>query len=211
MLNTCVLTGNLGADPEVFYSSEGDPIASFNLAFQSSKKKTGWITVKCFNRLAEVVQTYLHKGARIAIGPEGSGTRKLALDLLHATGIDASNTTLLPLGSKDATSALESGATDAAFFTLAPESPLVAKLIGDARLSLVSLRRAEAYTRRFPYLARVVLPEGAIDLPRNLPATDVIMVAAQAALVARADLHPALAWPLVDALKSTHSAPGMWA
>ena len=67
MLNTCVLTGNLGADPEVFYSSEGDPIASFNLAFQSSKKKTGWITVKSFNRLAEIVEKYLHKGARIAI------------------------------------------------------------------------------------------------------------------------------------------------
>ena len=30
----------VGADPEVFYSSEGEPIATFNLAFKSSKKKT---------------------------------------------------------------------------------------------------------------------------------------------------------------------------
>ena len=67
MLNQCVLTGNLGADPEVFYSSEGDPIATFNLAFRSSKKKTGWIKVTCFHRLAEVAEKYLHKGARIAI------------------------------------------------------------------------------------------------------------------------------------------------
>ncbi len=67
MLNQTVLTGNLGADPEVFYNSEGDPISSFNLAFQSSKKKTGWIKVVCFNRLAEVAETYLHKGARIAV------------------------------------------------------------------------------------------------------------------------------------------------
>ena len=44
MLNSCILTGNLGADPEMFYSSEGEPIATFNLAFKSSKKaKTGWI------------------------------------------------------------------------------------------------------------------------------------------------------------------------
>ena len=35
MLNSCILTGNLGADPEVFYSSEGDPVATFNLAFRS--------------------------------------------------------------------------------------------------------------------------------------------------------------------------------
>jgi len=67
MLNQTILTGNLGADPEVFYSSEGNPVASFSLAFKSSKKKTGWIKVVCFSRLAEVAEKYLHKGARIAL------------------------------------------------------------------------------------------------------------------------------------------------
>jgi len=67
MLNQVILTGNLGADPEVFYSSEGNPIASFDLAFRSSKKKTGWIKCVAFNKLAEVTEKYLHKGARIGI------------------------------------------------------------------------------------------------------------------------------------------------
>ena len=67
MLNQTVLTGNLGADPETFYSSEGTQITNFNLAFRSSKKKTGWIKVVCFNRLAEVAEKYIHKGARIGI------------------------------------------------------------------------------------------------------------------------------------------------
>jgi len=67
MLNNCVLTGNLGADPEVFYGSEGDPVATFNLAFRSSKKKTGWIKITCFNKLAEISERHLHKGARIAV------------------------------------------------------------------------------------------------------------------------------------------------
>lgn len=67
MLNQIVLTGNLGADPEVFYSSEGNPVASFSLAFRSSKKKTGWIKVVCFGSLAEVTEKHLHKGARIGI------------------------------------------------------------------------------------------------------------------------------------------------
>ena len=67
MLNSCILTGNLGADPEVFYSSEGDPVSTFNLAFKSSKKKTGWIKITCFKRLAETAERYLHKGARIAV------------------------------------------------------------------------------------------------------------------------------------------------
>jgi single-strand DNA-binding protein len=67
MLNQCTLTGNLGGDPEIFYSSQGDPVATFNLAFHSSKKKTNWIKVTCFHKLAEVSQKYLHKGARIAV------------------------------------------------------------------------------------------------------------------------------------------------
>lgn len=67
MLNQTVLTGNLGADPEVFYSSSGDPISTFNLAFKASKKKTGWIKVVCFSKLAEITEKYLHKGARIGI------------------------------------------------------------------------------------------------------------------------------------------------
>jgi single-strand DNA-binding protein len=67
MINSCIQTGNLGADPEIFYTSEGEPVASFNLAFQSSKKKTCWIKVTCFRKLAEVAERYLHKGARIGI------------------------------------------------------------------------------------------------------------------------------------------------
>jgi single-strand DNA-binding protein len=67
MLNNCLLTGNLGADVEVFFSSEGEPVATFNLAFKSSKKKTGWIKVTCFKKLAEIAERHLHKGARIAV------------------------------------------------------------------------------------------------------------------------------------------------
>ena len=90
MLNQTVLTGNLGADPEVFYSSEGNPVATFNLAFRSSKKKTGWIKVTCFQKLAEVTEKYLHRGARIGIigtldqqkwETDGGGQRRCLFDV----------------------------------------------------------------------------------------------------------------------------------
>ena len=67
MLNLCIITGNLGADPEVHYSSDGNPIATLNLAFRSGKEKTSWIKVTCFNKLAEISEQYLHKGAKITI------------------------------------------------------------------------------------------------------------------------------------------------
>ena len=67
MPNICVLTGNLGGDPEIFYTNDGDPVASFSLAFRSRKDKTGWIKVSAFKRLAEVCEKYLHKGAKVTV------------------------------------------------------------------------------------------------------------------------------------------------
>ncbi len=66
-MNTCALTGNLGADPEVFYNAEGHAVANFNLAFRAGRKKTGWIRVTCFNKTASTVEQYLRKGDRIAV------------------------------------------------------------------------------------------------------------------------------------------------
>ena len=66
-MNQTIVTGNLGADPEVFYSSEGNPIVSFSLAFRSGKDKTNWIKVVCFKKQAEVAERHLHKGAKVLI------------------------------------------------------------------------------------------------------------------------------------------------
>jgi single-strand DNA-binding protein len=66
-MNECIITGNLGGDPEMFYSNEGNPIATFSLAFSSGKDKTGWVKVVCFSRVAEIAEKYLHKGAKILL------------------------------------------------------------------------------------------------------------------------------------------------
>ena len=67
-MNNVTLIGNLGADPESFFTDEGTQIVSFPLAFKSTKKdKTNWIRVTCFNKQGEVAEKYLHKGAKVAI------------------------------------------------------------------------------------------------------------------------------------------------
>ena len=67
MPNIIVLTGNLGDDPKIHYSSDGKPVAKFDLAFRSGKQKTGWVKVVCFQKIAESVEQHLHKGARITV------------------------------------------------------------------------------------------------------------------------------------------------
>ena len=67
-MNTTVLTGNLGSDPESFFSDGGTQIVSFSMAFRSTKDKTdNWVKCTCFNKTAEIAEKYLHKGARVGI------------------------------------------------------------------------------------------------------------------------------------------------
>ena len=66
-MNTCIITGNLGSDPESFFSEGGTQIVSFPMAFRSTKDKTGWIKITCFNKTAELAEAHLHKGARVGI------------------------------------------------------------------------------------------------------------------------------------------------
>lgn len=67
-MNTIILTGNLGADPESFFTTVGVQIVTFSMAFRSTKDKTdNWIKVTCFNKTAELAEKHLHKGARIGV------------------------------------------------------------------------------------------------------------------------------------------------
>jgi hypothetical protein len=44
-------------------------------------------------------------------------------------------------------------------------------------VQLFDFAQADAYTRRFAFLSAVTLPRGVVDLARDMPATDVHMVA----------------------------------
>ena len=166
-----------------------------------------WIFYKhseTFDRIAQL------KGLRIAVGSEGSGTRKLATTLLTAANISEQNSILLPITGQPAVDALNSGTADAAVFTFAPEAPLVQSLLRDPSIKLMSLSQANALSRIYPYLARLTLPQGVIDLEKNIPPHDVDLVAPVAALVASDDLHPALIAQLAEAASIIHSGPNLF-
>lgn len=83
-INKVLLIGNLGQDPEVRYTPNGNAIANVVLATSSAwrdkqtgelNERTEWHRIVFFNRLAEIVNEYLKKGSKIYI--EGSlRTRK---------------------------------------------------------------------------------------------------------------------------------------
>jgi len=148
------------------------------------------------------------KGKRIAVGPEGSGTRKLALAVLDVSGLGGANVTLLDLGGSAAADALIGGAADAIFFVAGPEATVVRRLIRTEGIRLLSFSRASAYVARLPYLHKLVLPRGSLDLVRDLPREDVALIAPTADLVANETLHPAIAYLFLGAAREVHGGPG---
>ncbi len=150
------------------------------------------------------------RGLRIAIGPPGSGTRRLASQLLEANGALAAPTRLVDLGGAYAAQALMQGKIDAMFTVGPAEMPLVRSLLLAQGVRLRHFSRAPAYTRLFPFLALVKLPEGGIDLARNIPARDTMLLAPTANVVARWDVHPALIDLMLQAMHEVHKRPGLF-
>lgn len=75
-INTVILIGNLGKDPEIRYSGAGKAIANFSIAIGSAwkdkntgekKEHTEWVNVVAFGRLGEVVSEFLKKGSQVYV------------------------------------------------------------------------------------------------------------------------------------------------
>ena len=149
------------------------------------------------------------KGFKIAIGGDESGTRSLALQLLAMNGTVMPPTQLLPAGGKDATEQLIAGTIDAAFFVSPAESPMIQKLASAPDVHLLSFDRADAYTRRFSYLTKLILPMGVFDFIGNVPNQNVVLLSPTANMIARDTLHPALAYLLMRAATEIHGGSGL--
>ena len=148
------------------------------------------------------------KGMKINIGPEGSGGRKFAIDLLEASKTAEPPTSLLDLANAAAAKELMEGKIDAVMIFGTPDNPIVQELLKKEGVKLLSFSQAEAYTRIFPALSHVILPAGLLDLAKKKPAADVHLLATTTNLVARNTLHPALVYLLLDAASEVHSGGG---
>ncbi len=191
--------GILSIDPQK--SDEDTPLRSLGVV--------GYEPVWIFSaskELATSLSTGLQglKNKKVAIGAEGSGTRHVALELLHSYGITASNATLTAQSGNAAATALLAKELDLVIIIGAPQSPAVQILLKQPQVQLVALEHAEGITRRLPYLSLVTLKAGSVDPQAASPANDAVLLTTTANLVVRNDLHPALAYLLLEAARDVH-------
>ena len=143
---------------------------------------------------------------RIAIGPEGSGTRYLALALLKANEIEPQGATqLLSLEGEAARAALLHKQVDAIFLTGdSASSATIREMLHADGVRLFDFPQADAYVRRFPYLSKLTVPAGAFDLGENLPPDHISLLAPTVELISHSNLHPALCDLLIEAATQIH-------
>jgi single-strand DNA-binding protein len=72
-LNKIMIIGNLGSEPEMRFTPNGNPVTSFRVATNRTyttpdgerKQETEWFTVVAWNKLAEQCNQFLSKGRLI--------------------------------------------------------------------------------------------------------------------------------------------------
>jgi TRAP-type uncharacterized transport system substrate-binding protein len=149
------------------------------------------------------------RGRRIAAGQAGSGTRRMMAVLLEHLGMPEIASQSVPLGGMQAAEALERGEVDVAFLVSAADAAPVQRLLRADGVSLMTFARPDAYVRQIPALTRLELPEGAVDLRRNIPAQSMTLLAVKAHLVAKKDIHPVLVDLLLGAAREVHGPGGL--
>jgi len=96
-MNKIIVIGNLGRDPEMRYTPNGQPVTSFSVATNHRYKtaegeqrdETEWFTVSVFGNQAEACNQFLSKGSKVYVDGrlksrtfEGrDGQMRVALDI----------------------------------------------------------------------------------------------------------------------------------
>ena len=145
-------------------------------------------------------------GLRLEVGPEGSGTRALAKQVLSLNEIGEADAVWLSSNSTQGAVAVTQGHADALFLVGSVDSPIIRSLLERSDITLLDIKRAEAYTRLDRSFSQVVLPEGVVDLKRHIPSQDKSLVSTAAELVVGPDFHPALVDLLLQAATRVHGS-----
>jgi NMT1-like family len=125
-------------------------------------------------------------------------------------GVTESTATFLTFAGVAAAEALKDSKLDAVWILGALEVPAVQALLRNLDARLLSFEMADAYTRIYPDLVRLTLPRGVLDIERNIPPSDVSLIANVNRVQVRSDLHSEIVYLLSKTMLEEHSEPGIF-
>jgi TRAP-type uncharacterized transport system substrate-binding protein len=145
------------------------------------------------------------RGKRLSIGMPTTALRPLMLQALNATGAFDPSPHLVDLDYGESVDALIAGDIDAAMLPLQLGDELLRTALGAPGIRLMSVTQAEAISKTVPGLKHVVLWRGLISLVDDSPDTNVDLLAVRNRVLVRKDLHPALQYLMLEAMREVHS------
>jgi uncharacterized protein len=180
---------------------ESDHLASLGGVFDAPI----FVFYKSAERVTQFAQL---RGKRLAIGTAGTSIRPLILQVVKAGGAADAPTRFVDMDYDRAIDALIAGEIDVAIFPSQLDTGLLRRAFAAPDVRLMNVAQAEAIAKTVPGIKHVVLWQGLIDLTRDIPDADINLLASGNSLLVRKDLHPALQYLLLEAIREVHSAPG---
>ena len=134
------------------------------------------------------------KGKPVAIGLEGSGTELLLNRILALRGIKLERdfAQFRRLSHAEAVDQLIDGKIEAMAIADGIDSPTIEKLLAHPSLRIFDFAYADAYVKHMPYLEKLIVPRGSLNLATLEPSQDIRLVASTITLLVEKDMHPAL-------------------
>ena len=149
------------------------------------------------------------KGMRVNMGPEGSGVRLLALQLLSLSGVTPQNTQFFDVSAMESMALLKAGRLDVGFFMDPPENTHIKSLFTSPDIFEVDLKDADAFHRNLRYLHVTPLAPSTIDLTTAQPANEFRTVSVTNTVVVSRQLHPAIQYLMLSIMDKAHHAPSL--
>ena len=94
-MNKILIIGNVGGEPEMRYTSNGNPVTSFSVATNrrytvqgEQREETQWFSISAWNRLAETCNQYVTKGMKVFVDGRLSVREYVTQDGQTRTSLD---------------------------------------------------------------------------------------------------------------------------
>jgi len=92
----------------------------------------------------------------------------------------------------------------------APDATAVQSFLRNPRVKLMSFPMADALSRLYPDLVRLVLPQGVVDLDNIIPPNDVPIIGSTTRVLVKSNLHPQIIELLLKTMVEEHGGPGIF-
>jgi uncharacterized protein len=155
-----------------------------------------------------ITQLTQFRGKRLSIGTPGTSLRQLILQMLEAGDVVDASTRFVDLDYGAEIDALIAGDIDVAIFPGQLHAEIVQRALATPEIRLMNVTQAGAIAKTVPGFKRVMLWRGLVSLSRDIPDMDVELLATGNSVLVRKDLHPALQYLLLKAMREVHWAPG---